>query len=205
MGPGYVWLAGAVTLLFGVLGAAAAGDAVAWVATGAAVVATLGRNRPIAAGGFLAAGVLYWAAAWDLGDDALLAFTGALALGGITSEMMLGHWYLVSPQLPRWALRRLAFAGGVGVVVDSAAVIGRGALDFADDAIISWAFLLLATTTLILVVAVWFSLNTPSYSGVMAATGLSYLAVLTVIGAVVAGRSLLDEAGSLLAGTLPGP
>ena len=48
-----------------------------------------------------------------------LAITGAVALGGITGEMLLGHWYLVSPQMPRWALQRLDVAGAGGLVLDA--------------------------------------------------------------------------------------
>jgi len=44
--------------------------------------------------------------------------------------------------------------------------------------------------TFLLVVAVWYSLQEPSYTGVMAATGLSYLAVLTAFGVAVLGRLL---------------
>jgi hypothetical protein len=39
---------------------------------------------------------------------------------------------------------------------------------------------------------VWSSLGEAGYSGVMAATGLSYLAVLTAAGAAVIGRLLVD-------------
>jgi hypothetical protein len=39
--------------------------------------------------------------------------------------------------------------------------------------------------------AVFFALRERGYSGVMAATGLSYLAVLTSIGSAVLGRALL--------------
>jgi hypothetical protein len=42
-----------------------------------------------------------------------------------------------------------------------------------------------------LMVGVWFSLRVPSYTGVMAATGLSYLATLTALGAVVIGRAVI--------------
>lgn len=49
------------------------------------------------------------------------------------------------------------------------------------------------------------ALREPAYSAVMAATGLSYLAVLTVIGAGVAGRALVAESvGLLAAGRLTG-
>jgi len=48
----------------------------------------------------------------------------------------------------------------------------------------------LAGVSCLLMVAVWFALNYPSYPGVMAATGLSYLAVLTSLGAVSTVRLL---------------
>ena len=151
---------------------------------------------------FAGAALAYVFSALSLGDLGTV-FTGSVALGGVTSEMMLGHWYLVDPRLPRWALQRLDAAGVVGVVADTTLLLGRGAAG-SSDSVIVWAYLGLAGTTVVLMVAVWFALREPRYSGVMAATGLSYLAMLTVVGAVVAGRSLLGEAGSILAGTLPG-
>ena len=67
----------------------------------------------------------------------------------------------------------------------------NGALDWMPaDAILGWAFVALALMTFLLLVAVWYSLQEPSYTGVMAATGLSYLAVLTSFGVVVLGRLL---------------
>ena len=40
--------------------------------------------------------------------------------------MLLGHWYLVSPRIPRRPLQRLAAAGAVGVVLDAAVVLSFG-------------------------------------------------------------------------------
>jgi hypothetical protein len=50
-------------------------------------------------------------------------------------------------------------------------------------------------TSIVLMVAVIAALRYPAYSGVMAATGLSYLAVLTTLGAVFLGRALLAGLG----------
>ncbi len=44
-------------------------------------------------------------------------------------------------------------------------------------------------------VAVIGALRYPAYSGVMAATGLSYLAVLTTLGGIFLGRALLAGLG----------
>ena len=52
--------------------------------------------------------------------------------------------------------------------------------------------------SVLLMIAVWYSLKEPSYPGVMAATGLSYLAVLTSLGATTLGRTLLDGSSTFL-------
>src|SRR5690606_12177971 len=67
----------------------------------------------VAAGvGYLVEAVLF--AGW------VSAFTATLALGGVTGEMALGHWYLVDPRLPRGALRWLAIAGIGGLIAEAA-------------------------------------------------------------------------------------
>ena len=61
------------------------------------------------------------------------------------------------------------------MVVDVVFVIGAGALDWGPgDEVIGWAFLGLSALSAGLLVAVSFALREPSYTGVMAATGLSY-------------------------------
>ena len=198
VGPGFIWLAAAVTALFGGIGAAVGGGWLAGFATGAAIVGLVAarRSREVPASSFALSAVLYFVAAIPDGG-LLLTASGALALGGITGEMLLGHWYLIDPTLPRWALKRLAAAGGAGMLVDVGLVLADTGFAWEDD-VIGWALVVLAATTVLLTVAVWFALNEPSYPGVMAATGLSYLAILTAIGAVVAGRALLEEGSTLL-------
>lgn len=104
--------------------------------------------------------------------------------------MLLGHWFLVDPQLPRWALQRLTLVAGTGLVGDLAVVTGLGAFAASDGVMIA-AVIALTALTALLVAAVWFSLREPGYSGVMAATGLSYLGMPTTFGVVVVGRLLV--------------
>jgi hypothetical protein len=111
--------------------------------------------------------------------------TAAAALGGVTAEMLLGHWYLVDPTLPRWALRRLVVVAGVGIAADAALALFTSSGEGGRTVLI-----ILAATGVILMVAVWFALKHPAYSGVMAATGLSYLAVLTTLGSVFVARAM---------------
>lgn len=197
VGTGFVWLSSGIVVLFGI---AAVGAGAGPFAIGATVVAVFAavaaRNQPAAAGLFALAAVGYLAASFTEGD-VVPAVTGALAMGAMTSEMVLGHWYLVDPRLPRWALRRLDVAAALGLALDIVVLTTLGVFGWDPvDAVIGWAFVALAAMSLLLAVAVWFALREPSYSGVMAATGLSYLAVLTVFGAVVTGRVLLDAAAS---------
>ena len=118
--------------------------------------------------------------------------SGALFLGGVTAEMLLGHWYLIDPSLPRWTLRTLASAGIIGLTADA---LGLAVLGVLPGGLGTVAFWILITTSIVIMVGVLGSLRYPAYSGVMAATGLSYLAVLTTLGATFLGRALVAGLG----------
>lgn len=189
VGPGYGWLAAAVTVGVGIFVVLAGGGVWAIVGVTAAAIAGLfARRPPVSTAAFAVAALAFIAAAWT--DSPLgVAVSGALMVGGITSEMLLGHWYLVDPRLPRWALFRLTAAGAAGLMVDAVAVAVQMARNGVQtDSIFGWAYVALALMTGLLVTGVWFSLREPRYTGVMAATGLAYLAVLTSLGVLVVGR-----------------
>ncbi|MGH8912672.1 MAG: hypothetical protein ACRDVD_09175 [Acidimicrobiia bacterium] len=186
VGAGFTWLAAGTTVLVGIW-PALAGDM--WAAGGVAAAAVGGALTTIdrrlagallATGGALLLGATAVMAGWPL------AATATLALGGITGEMLLGHWYLVDPTLSRKVLRGLAIAGLVGMASD-VAIVGL-VLGFPDDGFLAIVLAALAVTTMGLMAAVIGALRYPAYSGVMAATGLSYLAVLTGLAAVFFGR-----------------
>jgi hypothetical protein len=115
-----------------------------------------------------------------------------LALGGVTGEMALGHWYLVDPRLPRSSLRLLGLIGIVGLVADAGALLFVGDLAGSGATLAFWTLLV---SSILLMLGVIGALRHPAYSGVMAATGLSYLAVLTTLGAVFLGRALVAGIG----------
>jgi hypothetical protein len=188
VGAGYVWLVSATVVLFGVFAALAGGGAVAWIGVGGAAAASLmPRLRNAVVGLFVFSTVLFVAA--SLGDSPLIpAVSGAVFMGGVTSEMILGHWYLVDPTLPRWALQRLMLIGGAGLIADVAYFGVEGVFAFGTETVLAWSYVALVAMTVLLVVGVWFSLKEPSYTGVMAATGLSYLGTLTAVGVLVVGR-----------------
>lgn len=196
VGAGFIRLAAGVGLLLGGAAWLAGGGVAAGIGLVAlaASLAVARQSAAAAAGLGIAAALHLLAAAWAAGW--VLSATGAVALGGVTSEMLLGHWYLVDPRLPRWALKRLGLTAALGVTADALTLAVLGAFAWTGgELVVGWAYVALAAVTLVLLTGVWFSLDQPFYSGVMAATGLSYLAVLTTIGATVAGRALA-EAGS---------
>lgn len=192
VGRGYVWLTGGVVAMVGLALALTSDSAWAWIGTILGLAAVVVARRSQVAAGLLAAGAVVLIIP-GLGDSPILPLiTGAVFLGGVTTEMMLGHWFLVDPKLPRWSLTRLAIIGGAGLVIDLAYLLTQGLIAGAgDDAIFGWAYAALAAMTALLIIGVIFSLKEPSYTGVMAATGLSYLAVLTAFGVAVVGRMLI--------------
>jgi hypothetical protein len=188
VGRGFIWLAAGVAGVLGAGAAALGGGVPAVLGAVFAGSSILAATRPKLASLLLAAsaGVLVSSAA--LAGDALLAVSGAAALGAVTDEMLLGHWYLVDPRLPRWALRTLAVVGVAAAALDGVLLLVRGVW---NGSVIAWAFVVAASATVVLMAAVLGALRQPSYTGVMAATGLSYLAVITSLAATVLGRSLL--------------
>jgi hypothetical protein len=185
--PGFILLGTMVTAGIGFLAALASAG---WWAAVAAVMSLLAVYLKLSrwAAVPLVFAALLWLDAAHPTWSWLVVTSGAIALGGITSEMLLGHWYLVDPKLPRRSLKILAAIGAVGIAIDTIVIQAATV----DTSVISPAVLMgLGVTTLILMTAVWFSLRVPSYTGVMAATGLSYLATLTALGAVVIGRAVI--------------
>lgn len=196
VGPGYLWLAVATA---GLVGAGAwifqPGPVVAgaWVVgLGAGLAA---RRHPTAAILLAVSAFLYLLTSVSASHPAA-ALSGSVALGGVTGEMLLGHWYLVDPRIPRRPLMRLAAAGALGVAIDAVVVMSL-ALPVAGSTVGLVVSLGLAGVSCLLMVAVWFALRYPSYPGVMAATGLSYLAVLTSLGAVSTLRVLVLDGATL--------
>lgn len=88
-------------------------------------------------------------------------------------------------------LRTLAIVGIVGLAADSTVLVVAG-LPSGGGTIAFWV---LMATSVVLMAAVIGSLRYPAYAGVMAATGLSYLAVLTTLGGMFLGRALVAGLG----------
>ena len=181
------------------------GREVASIVLAVLAVATFARrdNRidAVAAGiGFV--GVVIAALGTDHPDDALwLArlVVGAVFLGAVSDAMLLGHWYLVQPGMPRKLLNELTnvlivvwlFEIAVFLVPTGMLSVLNGTIDDGWNGVLGWFWLACAASTGVLA---WFTraaLRERSYSAVMAATGLSYLAILTGFGTDLIARALL--------------
>ena len=148
-----------------------------------------------------AAGLL--AAAQFAGGPYLLAVArlavGAVFLGSVTDAMLLGHWYLVQPGLPRAPLKELVVWTAVAWPFEIAVflwptgmvqVLG-GVIDDGYHGVLGWIWVACAAMTIGLVALTWAALRERYYSAVMAATGLLYLAILTAFGTDLVARALL--------------
>jgi hypothetical protein len=144
------------------------------------------------------------AAGLDAGGPHWLAVSrfvvGAAFLGVITDAMLLGHWYLVQPGLARGALLELVnWTMGLWVpetlllLVPTGMVSAiNGTIDDGYDGLLSWFWVACAVTTIGLLVTTRLALKERSYSAVMAATGLLYLAIITAFGTDLVARALLS-------------
>ena len=146
--------------------------------------------------GLVAAGVA-------AGDPAALSIArvvvGAAFLGAVTDAMLLGHWYLVQPGMPRGPLleliRRLAAVWPLEVAVllwpTGMGSVITGTIDDGYNGILGWMWIACAVSTIALVGVTRAALKERQYSAVMAATGLLYLAILTAFGTDLVARAVL--------------
>ena len=137
------------------------------------------------------------------GNDALAVartLAGAAFLGAVTDAMLLGHWYLVQPGLPRRLLNELvnwvAWVWPVEVVLllvpTGMISVLSGSVDDGWNGTLGWFWVACAVTTLGLVFVTRAALREREYSAVMAATGLLYLAILTAFGTDLVARAVLS-------------
>ncbi len=145
------------------------------------------------------------AGAIDAGGNTTVALLrtliGAAFIGAISDAMLLGHWYLVQPGLPRRLLNEMVTALGwlwpleVGALLLPTGMISvwLGTVDDGWGGLLGWMWGMCAVTTIILVLVTRAALKERYYSAVMAATGLLYLAILTAFGTDIVARAVLDQ------------
>lgn len=154
----------------------------------------------IAVVGLVAAG----ADAAEPGTSALLAvartLAGAAFLGAVSDAMLLGHWYLVQPGLPRapilelvkwsaaiWPFELLVLLWPTGMWS-----VLNGDIDDGYNGLLGWFWVASSITTIVLIGVTRAALRERQYAAVMAATGLLYLAILTAFGMDLVARATLS-------------
>ena len=131
----------------------------------------------------------------------LRTLIGAAFIGAISDGMLLGHWYLVQPGLPRKLLNEMVTALmwlwplEVGALLLPTGMISvwLGTVDDGWGGLLGWMWGMCAISTIILVLVTRAALKERYYSAVMAATGLLYLAILTAFGTDIVARAVLDQ------------
>jgi hypothetical protein len=151
--------------------------------------------------GIIAAGIS--AASEGGGGDVVVSLlrivVGTLFLGAVSDTMLLGHWYLVQPGMARklineitnaviymWPLEVVVLLLPTGMIS-----VLNGSIDDGWDGVLGWFWLASAVVTGVLALVTRAALKERSYSAVMAATGLMYLAILTAFCTDIVARALL--------------
>ena len=130
------------------------------------------------------------------------AVVGAAFLGCVSDAMLLGHWYLTQPGLPRAPLEeQVTWLGRIWPVEVVLLLVPpgmvsalNGTIDDGYNGMLGWFWVACAVTTIGLVVVTKLALHEKYYSAVMAATGLLYLAILTAFGTDLVARAILSLA-----------
>ena len=160
---------------------------------------TLDLIAPLVAAVGLLAGAVDAADGGSRVVSVVRVFVGAAFLGAVTDAMLLGHWYLVQPGLPRRHLNELVRTVGFVWPVEIAALllptgmfsVWSGAVDDGWHGQLGWFWAASAVATIVLVFVTRAALRERYYSAVMAATGLLYLAILTAFGTDLVARAVL--------------
>ena len=138
----------------------------------------------------------------------LTAITSALVLGLVSGAMLFGHWYLIDLEMPVDYLRTFVRLLGIALVADLIALglaIGMPAvlgsvnataavheLFAAHLGLLGFRLLLGPVATIVLVWMCWQTLKIPE---TRAATGLLYIAIMSVLVGEMLGRFILFRTG----------
>ena len=214
MSAGYSWLMRG-TFLTLAAGSAAAGIAtdfvpvrdIAAIAVAIASLLTLRRRNVsfdlvapvIGIVGLIAASIDAATGTSNIVVNLMRVLVGTLFLGAVSDAMLLGHWYLVQPGLPRSILNELVtalrfilpFEVAVMLLPTGMFSVFTGAVDDGWNGTLGWFWVACAITTAVLIEVTRAALRERYYSAVMAATGLLYLAILTAFGTDLVARAVL--------------
>lgn len=139
---------------------------------------------------------------WSYGAMLVSALLGALATGGVTLAMVLGHWYLVTPRLPNRPLNELTLVALVALLAQTALMALNLAMPAGETPDVTTVFGegLAANPALWLRAAVGLAFAgacvgmahlSSRESSMMSATGLLYIAMGAVLAGEVLARGVL--------------
>ena len=155
-----------------------------FVLAGCAVLGSvlLHKNKNLSHFSFFTSFIVLIISAFNTGVENLIWNILPIALvSGIFSLMMIGHWFLVDPTITRIGMKNIARSSiFIAVVLCVLLLTGFASEElsiFYRNIIIG-----LYVSSGILSLGSLKSLNEKSYTGVMAATGLSYLSLLVSLG-----------------------
>jgi hypothetical protein len=145
---------------------------------------------------------LVFAGASSGGNPALAiarTLAGAAFLGAVSDAMLLGHWYLVQPGLPRkhiselvtWLARVWPIEVGLFLIPTGMISVFDGTIKDGWQGLLGWMWIACSVLTIGLCFVTKAALKEKEYSAVMAATGLLYLAILTAFGTDLVARAVL--------------
>ena len=125
--------------------------------------------------------ILIYEAYSKLGENLISTFLPITLVSGIFSLMMIGHWFLVDPTITRIGMKNIARSSMLIAGLLSLMII-TGLISSEISTLYKNIIIGLYISSLVLSLGSLKSLNETSYTGVMAATGLSYLSLLVSLG-----------------------
>lgn len=117
----------------------------------------------------------------------------ALALGSVNAAMLLGHWYLVTPQLSPAPLRRMMWLLVASLTLQAVAfgvALAAGGADALDGGIGVLTWLRLAVGILLPIVVAGLAIAASRAASLQASTGLLYVGLALIMAGSIAGASI---------------
>ena len=124
-----------------------------------------------------------------LGQSLLSSLLPILLVSSVFSSMMIGHWFLVDPTIERIGMKNISkFSSGLSILLAFLVFINiyeSSSMFFSSvsENLLKNVVIFLYLSSALLSFGSLKSLQEKSYTGVMASTGLSYLALIVSLGA----------------------
>ena len=124
-----------------------------------------------------------------IGQNLILSFLPILLVSSVFSSMMIGHWFLVDPTIERIGMKNISkFSSGLSILLAFLVFINiyeSSSMFFSSvsENLLNNVVIFLYLSSALLSFGSLKSLQEKSYTGVMASTGLSYLALIVALGA----------------------